>query len=192
MLAVTEQTTLLQIAARSIRAGLEQGQTYQPELEGLSPALRRSGASFVTLELDGRLRGCIGMLEAVRPLARDVAENAHAAAFRDPRFPPLRDAEYPQLALEISILGPAEALQFASEAELLQQLVPFEDGLILEDHGRRGTFLPTVWESLPRPEQFLAQLKQKAGLPADYWSDSLRVWRYRTQSFSRAVSEITV
>jgi len=190
LLGDAEQQALLQLAARSIREGLATGRPYHPLLDQYPATLRERGASFVTLERGGQLRGCIGMLEAVRPLAEDVAENAYAAAFRDPRFPPLREEEYRDLDLHLSILGPATELQFASEAELLGQMVPFVDGMTLQEGHYRGTFLPSVWDSLPRPEAFLSHLKQKAGLPGHYWSDTLRVWRYHTQSFGTALRDL--
>jgi AmmeMemoRadiSam system protein A len=136
------------------------------------------GASFVTLMLDGELRGCIGSLEAHRPLLEDVQRNAIAAAFRDPRFAPLGHHEFAQVRVEVSELGASEPLEFESEVHALSLLRPHVDGLILEYGRHRSTFLPQVWESLPRPEQFLAQLKRKAGLPADFWHDELRLARY--------------
>ena len=138
-------------------------------------------ATFVTLEKNHQLRGCIGMLEAVRPLAEDIAENAFSAAFRDPRFPPLEAYELNDLEIHLSILTPAEPVSFSSEQDLLAQLQPGIDGLILEEGHRRGTFLPSVWESLPEPGQFLRHLKQKAGLPSDYWSKNIRIYRYQAE-----------
>jgi AmmeMemoRadiSam system protein A len=172
---------LLEIARDSIRHGLDHDGPPGIDLAPLPPELGELGASFVTLHLDSRLRGCIGSLEARRPLALDISFNAHAAAFRDPRFPAVCRAESECLDLEISLLTPAEPLFFETEEELLAQLVPFVDGLILAEGGRRGTFLPVVWESLPQPGQFLEQLKAKAGLPRGYWSDRLQAWRYRTE-----------
>ena len=174
---------LLALARASIDHGLAHDRPLLPDLTTLPEELREPRACFVTLHLDDTLRGCIGSLEARRPLAEDVAENAFAAAFRDPRFPPVGTAEAPRLALEISVLGPAEPLTFASEAELLGLLRPGVDGLILSDHGRRGTFLPSVWAQLPDPRDFLAHLKGKAGLPASHWSATLTVARYTTESF---------
>ena len=121
------------------------------------------------------------MLETTRPLAEDIAENAFLAAFRDPRFPPLADDELGELEIHLSILTPAEPVSFTSEKDLITRLQPGIDGLILEEGHRRGTFLPSVWEQLPEPEQFLRHLKQKAGLPPDHWSDSIRIFRYRTE-----------
>ncbi|GAB4166448.1 MAG: hypothetical protein OHK0026_17040 [Rhodocyclaceae bacterium] len=143
------------------------------------PRLREPGASFVTLTEDGELRGCIGSLEAVRPLIEDVRSNAVAAAFRDPRFPPLRREEFDRVRVEVSVLAPAEPMSFRDEADALSQLRPGQDGVILACGHARATFLPQVWESLPGPRDFLAHLKRKAGLPADFWSDGIRLARYR-------------
>jgi uncharacterized protein, PH0010 family len=142
------------------------------------PWMLAPGASFVTLTLDGDLRGCIGSLEAHRPLLEDVRNNAIAAAFRDPRFLPLSNHEFAQVRVEVSELSAAEPLEFESESHALSLLRPHEDGLILEYGRHRSTFLPQVWESLPGPEQFLSQLKRKAGLPADFWHGDIRLSRY--------------
>ena len=176
-----QRAFLLDLARRSIRHGLAQGTPLPVETSRLEPALTRRQASFVTLELDGLLRGCIGSLEAHRPLAEDIATNAFAAAFRDPRFPPVTKGEVDALELHLSLLTPPESMQVTSEADLLRQLRPGVDGLILAEGVFRGTFLPSVWESLPEPADFLRQLKLKAGLPRDYWSDTLQVYRYRTE-----------
>lgn len=154
-------------------------------LPGL-PALQEPGATFVTLMKDGHLRGCIGSLEALRPLAEDVAHNARAAAFRDPRFAPLTAAEWPDTRVEVSLLAPAEALSFANEPDLLAQLRVGEDGLILQWGHHRATFLPQVWESLPDKRQFLMELKRKAGLPQDFWEPGLSVARYRVAKWREA------
>jgi AmmeMemoRadiSam system protein A len=145
--------------------------------------LNEPGASFVTLHSGAALRGCIGSLEAKRPLICDVAENAFSAAFRDPRFAPVKESELEDIHLDISVLSEAQPLVFESERDLLQKIQPMVDGLILKDGDFRGTFLPSVWESLPDASNFLQHLKLKAGLPADHWSDSLEVWRYTTESF---------
>ena len=175
--------TLLAIARESIAHGLEQGRALAVDPDDFDPALQARHAAFVTLHEQGQLRGCIGHLEAIQPLVRDVAENAFAAAFRDPRFPPLAAGELDALHIEISVLTPAVPMDFASETELLSLIEPGRDGLILEDGHARGTFLPSVWESLPEPVDFLHHLKRKAGLPANHWSHSLRISRYRTESF---------
>jgi len=178
-----ERKTLLQVAADSVRHGLATGQALEVEVADYSAALQQPGASFVTLTIQRQLRGCIGMLQATRPLVEDVAQNAYAAAFEDTRFPPLSTAEYDQLEYHISILNPAEAIEFESEADLLQQLRPGIDGLILEERGRRATFLPSVWESLPQAADFLRHLKMKAGLAPDYWSNTLHAQRYTVEDF---------
>lgn len=177
------QQRLLDLAQSAIRHGLQTGKPMPVELDDFPPELTERRATFVTLQKHRQLRGCIGMLEATRPLAEDVAQNAFAAAFKDPRFPALSADEFSELSLHISILTPAEPLTFSSEQDLIAQLQPGIDGLILQDGFRRGTFLPSVWETLPNPEQFLRHLKQKAGLPSDYWSDTIRIYRYRTEMF---------
>lgn len=178
-----ERTLLLQLARASIAYGLTHGRPVAVSLLDYPERLRAPGAAFVTLHRHGQLRGCIGSLEARRPLVEDIAHNAHAAAFHDPRFPPLSPAELADLTIHIAILQPAEALAFHSEAELLAQLRPGIDGLILQEDAHRATFLPAVWEGLPEPRQFLNELKRKAGLRMDYWSDSIQAWRYTTESF---------
>ncbi len=177
---------LLSVARDAIRHGLETGRPLRISVEAFPEVLHGRGASFVTLQRDRQLRGCIGSLEAWRPLVLDVAENAFAAAFRDPRFPPVQASEFDDLEIHISVLSPPEEMAFDSEEELIRQLRPGQDGLILQDGVHKGTFLPSVWEELPDPRQFLAHLKRKAGLPPDHWSESLRVWRYGTESFDRA------
>ncbi len=174
----TDAEALLAIARASIQHGLDVGEPLPVELDDVPEALVRPGASFVTLQLDGALRGCIGSFEAYRPLASDVSHNAHAAAFRDPRFAPLSPAELTGLEVHLSLLGPPVPLAVSSEEDLLAALRPGVDGLILEDGGRRGLFLPQVWEQLPVPVDFVTHLKRKAGLPADYWSPTMRCWRF--------------
>ena len=141
------------------------------------------GATFVTLTLGGRLRGCIGSLAAQRPLGEDVQYNARAAAFRDPRFPPLPAAELDKVRVEVSVLTPATPMAFIDEADALRQLRPGNDGVILEYDGHRATFLPQVWEQLPEPRQFMAHLKQKAGLSSDFWAGEVRLFRYGVEKF---------
>lgn len=175
------QQRLLNLAKQSIQHGLQTGQAITINLDDFPAELTQQRATFVTLQINHQLRGCIGMLEAVRPLAEDIAENAFSAAFKDPRFPPLKTDELGNLDIHLSILTPAEPMSFSSEQDLISQLQPGIDGLILEEGHRRGTFLPSVWESLPNPEQFLQHLKQKAGLPRDYWSKNIRVYRYQAE-----------
>lgn len=180
----TDGQRLLAIARTSIAHGLKQGLALPVRETEESVALQAQGAAFVTLELAGQLRGCIGSLEPKRALAVDVSENAFAAAFQDPRFAPLSQAEFDALHLSVSVLGRAQPIPCASEAQLLSALRPGVDGLILEAGARRGTFLPSVWEQLPHAEDFLRHLKRKAGLAAQEWPTGLRALRYVTKSFS--------
>lgn len=183
MLSETEREQLLEIAENSIRHGLRQRCPLTVDLQKVLPKLREPGASFVTLERQGMLRGCIGTLEAHRPLAADVAHNAFQSAFRDPRFPPLDESELQGLEIHISVLSPAEPMTFDSEEDLIRQLRPGVDGVILEEGWHRGTFLPAVWEDLPDPRDFVQHLKLKAGLPADYWSKNIKAYRYTAEYF---------
>ncbi|MEA3193509.1 MAG: hypothetical protein QOD26_1842 [Betaproteobacteria bacterium] len=148
-----------------------------------APWLDQCAATFVTLTRDGQLRGCIGSLEAARPLRRDVAQNAVGAAFRDPRFPRMAADEWPRCRVEVSLLSAPKRLEFADEDDLLAQLEPGVDGVILELDGRRATFLPQVWESLPDKRAFLAELLKKAGLPPDTRFARCRISRYRVAKF---------
>ena len=150
------------------------------------PELTQNGATFVTLTQNGNLRGCIGSLEAYRPLLTDVAENAIAAAFRDPRFPPLGPEELDFTRGEVSLLEVPKPMEFSDEADALARLRPGIDGLILAYGHRRATFLPQVWESLPDRQQFMAHLKMKAGLPADFWDDGITFSRYGVQKWKEA------
>jgi len=151
--------------------------------------IREHGASFVTLHKSGALRGCIGSLTAHRPLGEDVMANALAAAFQDPRFDPLTRDECEDVRIEVSVLSKPERMFPADEAGLVAELRPGVDGLILEYGPHRSTFLPQVWEQLPDPGQFLAHLKQKGGLPADFWHKDVRVSRYTVQAFAEKLGE---
>jgi AmmeMemoRadiSam system protein A len=147
------------------------------------PELHDPGATFVTLTQGGTLRGCIGSLQAWRPLRADVEDNARNAAFRDPRFPPLTAEELPVTRVEVSLLTPAQSMTFTDETDALAQLRPHVDGVIFAAGGRRATFLPQVWEQLPDPAGFIARLKQKAGLAAGYWGPDVRLERYQVRKW---------
>lgn len=174
----SDKKLLKAVARNAICTGLEKKGRQATAPEDFPLALRQMLACFVTLNIDERLRGCIGSLQAIRPLVEDVAANAYAAAFSDPRFPALMQSEMESISIHISVLSKAEPLIVASEGELLQQLRPGVDGLILEEGARRATFLPSVWEQLPEPQEFFTQLKLKAGLPVGYWSDTISLQMY--------------
>ncbi|MEX2213456.1 MAG: AmmeMemoRadiSam system protein A [Phycisphaeraceae bacterium] len=177
-----DRRQLLAIARDSVSHGLSHRHALPVDPAQFSLPLQAVRASFVTLRIESELRGCIGMLSATRPLVEDVARNAFAAAFRDTRFKPVAEYEYHLLNYHLSILSPSELMTVTSQDDLLAQLRPGVDGLIIEEVPRRATFLPDVWQTLPEPEQFLAHLKQKAGFDADYWSDRIQCWRYTTES----------
>ena len=177
-----EQILLRQVAKNAVEYALQHGTPSIVDTTHYPHPLREPGASFVTLKKHGELRGCIGSLEAHRPLVEDVAHNAYAAAFRDPRFSPVTSQELPELEFHLSVLTSAEPMQFESEKNLLEQIRPGIDGLVLEDGSYRGTFLPAVWESLPDTVQFLQHLKLKAGLTKNHWSDTLKISRYTAES----------
>jgi len=147
------------------------------------PWLAVHGACFVTLTQHGELRGCIGTLEAHRPLLHDVKANAVAAALRDPRFSPLTKAELSHTSVEVSLLTPPQAMEFRNEKDALAQLRPEMDGVILEYMHYRSTFLPQVWVQLPSADKFMAHLKHKAGLPVDFWSPEIRLSRYSVEKW---------
>jgi len=146
--------------------------------------LREQGATFVTLKQAERLRGCIGSLKARRPLIDDITANALAAAFRDPRFPPLARDELDRTRVEVSLLSAMEPMAVEDERDALAQLRPGIDGLVLEYGYHQSTFLPQVWEELPEPAEFLATLKQKAGLPPDFWDRDAKLARYTVSKWS--------
>jgi AmmeMemoRadiSam system protein A len=176
---------LLDTAAEAIESALSGAASAPPELASTPAALRENRACFVTLNTGGELRGCVGSIEAHRPLIFDVWHNARAAAFHDPRFLPLRAEEWPQTDLEISVLSPMRQVAAEREEDLTNLLRPGQDGLVLAFGEQRATFLPKVWEQIPDARQFVRRLKQKAGLPADFWRATARAWLYDTESFSR-------
>jgi uncharacterized protein len=176
------QQQLLSVAKQSIQEGLRTGKPLKVNMADYPAELSEPRATFVTLQKNHELRGCIGVLGAIRPLVEDVAENAFSAAFKDPRFPALTDEEVDELDIHLSILSPAKPVAFSSEQDLLAQLKPGADGLILQEGYHRGIFLPSVWETFQTPQQFLRHLKQKAGLAPDYWSDKIKIYRYHTET----------
>ena len=175
---------VLRTAAASIEARLGLIEAAPPEAHELRGELGEPRASFVTLTIDGELRGCCGTLEPMRPLLLDVWSNAQASAFRDSRFPPLTAREWRWSSLEVSLLTPCERMAVSTEQQLLLELVPGRDGLVLEWRGTRATFLPKVWEHVAGPRDFLRRLKEKAGLAADFCAPDVEVWRYETELMS--------
>ncbi len=165
------------------RSAISQVFAVRHEADESLPWLADPGACFVTLTQHGELRGCIGTLEAHRPLLQDVKSNAVAAAFRDPRFSPLTHDDLPHIALEVSLLAAPLPMSFRDEKDALEQLRPHEDGVIFQFAHFRSTFLPQVWEQLPSPRQFMAHLKYKAGLPTDFWSPEVRLSRYTVEKW---------
>ena len=183
MLNAAQKQQLHEIAKNSIVNGLNKSEPINIELSDYDVDLQTKRATFVTLHKHGQLRGCIGILEPLRPLAEDIAQNAFAAAFSDHRFPPVSADEIDHLDIHISILATPEEISFSSEDDLVSQLRPGVDGLIMQEGNQRGTFLPSVWESVTDRHDFLNHLKQKSGLPANYWSDTIRVQRYTVEEF---------
>lgn len=171
---------LLLVLARAA-IGMRLGLTI--DMPNNSASMQQQAASFVTLQKQGRLRGCIGSLEAYRPLAEDVAANAVAAAFEDPRFPPLTAEEFPVVRIEVSVISSLQPMPVRDEQDALSRFRPCIDGVVLRFGMNRATFLPQVWEQLPEPAQFLAHLKVKAGLPADFWDPDLQLHRYTVSKY---------
>ena len=172
---------LVRIAINSIRHGLDEGSPLIRDANAVSETLQRVAASFVTLKQRDLLRGCIGSLERRRALAEDVAENAFAAAFRDPRFPPLTREELDVTAAEVSVLSTPVDVEFDDEADLLARLRPGIDGVIVDHDGHRATYLPSVWDMLPKPSSFLEQLRKKAGIEPQVSITAIKISRYTAQ-----------
>jgi uncharacterized protein len=183
MLCAAHRRELLALARTSIESALPHGNRAPCPQAPYSAALLELRSSFVTLRVDGELRGCCGTLEALRPLSEDVWRNAWAAAFADPRFTKLSIEEWPRHDLHISVLSQPQLLALGGEGDLLARLQPFVDGLIFELGATRVTFLPAVWELIPDPASFVRQLKLKAGWHADFWSSQIQVSRYEVESF---------
>ena len=179
---------LLALARASIASAL--GETCFADQS--APWLRDKAACFVTLKQSGELRGCVGDVEARRSLLEAVTAAAHAAAFEDPRFPPLTASELTNIQIEVSVLSPLEQMAALSEAEVWKHVRPHVDGLLLKSGRHRGIFLPQVWSSAPNAQDFLGLLKRKAGLPADFWSDEIRLYRFQVAKCSEPESGRTV
>jgi uncharacterized protein len=182
---VTEEhkAMLRHVARQSIEHGLRLGRPLAVDPQEYAPPLTEPKGIFVTLRYDGQLRGCLGTLEAAQPLIAGDAQFAFAAAFSDPRFESVTNAEMPGLHIQISIPSEPEQIRFSSEQELIDLLRPGVDGLVLHYWSRHSTLLPSVWQEIPEPREFLTKLKQKAGLAPDFWSHTLEVSRYTTNCF---------
>jgi len=180
-----ERQILLRLARESIENAVAGKHPTPIDLKSLPEQLREDGASFVTLTIHGELRGCIGALEAYQPLAEDVREHAVAAAFEDPRFPPLSKGELNRIKIEVSRLTRPKPLEYSSSDDLVKKLRPHVDGVILKDDFRRATFLPQVWEKVPNADEFLGHLCMKMGLKGNAWRDAkLQVYIYQVEEFS--------
>jgi AmmeMemoRadiSam system protein A len=179
-----ERRQLLDIARQSIKTGLSDGQALRLNTADFDGFLVASLGVFVTLTRDESLRGCMGALQSADPLAQTTAACAFNAAFKDPRFAQLDAGEAKHIRIEISILSEMVALDVSDRDNLLRQLQPGIDGLLMEDGQYRSTFLPKVWEKIDSPTDFLQHLMTKAGLPADYWSQTIQFSRYHTVSFT--------
>ena len=171
---------LCDIALDAIEVALTDGVRRAPKLDGLPPELRAPAATFVTLERGDRLLGCIGTLDAHQPLAIDVAEHALAAAFDDPRVPPLSREDFPEMSVKVSVLSPSEPLHVSSFDELRATVRAGVDGLTVEVGMYRATLLPSVWSKVRHTDEFLDALWAKAGLRPRVWPPSIRVARYTT------------
>lgn len=182
-LSIQDQQMCKQVAKESILHGLQTGLALHVTTEDYAKVLQQQFSCFVTLHKHEQLRGCIGALEAYQPLINDIAEHAFAAAFNDPRFPAMQKNEFEYITIKISVLGKPEPMQFENEKDLLSQIRPEIDGLILEYGNNRGTFLPSVWEQLPLVDDFFLHLKAKAGLGKNWWRDDVKISRYETFSF---------
>ena len=181
------QTQLLAIARRALEHAVASGSRLVIDLESLPACLHRTLGVFVTLTVDGDLRGCLGPLHSSEPVALSVIDAAHGAALRDPRFRQLQASELSGTCIEISVLSALQPIEAGDRGTLLATLRPLTDGLLLEDGPRRATFLPKVWEQLPDAEDFLDHLLAKAGLAPGHWSPGLRLQRYQTVSFAESV-----
>ena len=178
-LTASEQRELLRLARQAIAKGCTLSTPPEVNLDGNpSERFQQQLATFVTLQKQGELRGCVGSLKAYRPLVDDVIHNAFASAFRDHRFQPVVEKELADISIEISILSPMEKMAVNTEEELLNTMVPEQDGIWIQSSQYSATFLPQVWEQLPEPQQFLAHLKRKARLPDGLWPKDMECFRY--------------
>jgi len=189
LLTPRERELLLDIADAAIVDGFLGAPTSVPPIALLPGALREHVGVFVTLTVDGQLNGCIGNMEGVEPLGHGAARHAWSAAFADPRLPRLRPADYSRLRIEVSVLSPLTAMLAVFSHQVLDQLRPGVDGLVIATGSRQGLFLPAMWERLPEPEVFLDHLLLKAGLVPGWWPEGMQAWRFTAETFARDVGE---
>ena len=173
-----EAGRLIRIAAQTVAYSIKNGHPPALDIASFPQELQEKRATFVTLNKNGNLRGCIGTVQAYQALIADVVENAFKAAMKDTRFLPIEIEEASELEISISLLSPFEKMTFSDEADFMNQLRPKVDGLVISDQGKRSLFLPQVWDKIPEKLEFVSQLKQKAGLPSNYWGDALQAWRF--------------
>lgn len=184
-----DRQELIRVAAATVQRAAAGKPMPKVSVGTFATGVQRPGASFITLTKGGRLRGCLGSLQAYRPLVLDVAERGYASATKDPRFDPVRSNELKGMHMEVAVLSASQRMSFDSETGLLEQLRSGIDGLIIEDVGKRATFLPKVWDEISEPRMFLHRLKQKAGLAPEHWSATFRAWRYETERFGTDLTE---
>lgn len=175
---------MLSTARESIRHGLHFGSRPSPDHGSVDSTLLKTAASFVTLMINRELRGCIGSLSAREPLIDDISYNAYSAAFKDSRFTPTSENDIENLTIHIAVLSASEPVKFHSEENLIQQLRPNIDGIVLCDGIYQATFLPAVWAQLRKPRDFIEHLKLKAGLSKDHWSHTITIERYTVDSIA--------
>ena len=175
----SERDAIADLALRGVAHAAHHRAPLPVTVTDFPPALQAKAATFITLRMkDGSLRGCVGVTTAFRALAEDIAANAMAAACRDPRFNMVEPSELPEIDVSISVLTPSERLYVDSHGALIDALRSGIDGLTLEDGSRRACFLPSMWSQLPQAQDFVRQLKLKAGWRPDHWSETMKVWRY--------------
>ena len=184
-LAGDEAELLLDLAEDAIVDGLVGRPPSTPDLAALPPGLRQPRGVFVTLTVDGQLNGCIGTVDPADPLGLAVGRYARSAAFADPRLPPLRPTDHPSLTIEVSVLSPLAEIPASSRLQVLDQVRPGVDGLVIAAGTRQGVFLPAVWDKLPDPSGFLDHLQLKAGVPVETWPEGTRVWRFTADKLAR-------
>lgn len=183
-LTIQEKKFLLRLAREALVMGVRGDPLTDIDSSFMTPKLIQLGATFVTLTRDKELRGCIGSLEATRPLAEDVRVHAVAAALEDYRFPPVQEDELPLISIEISRLSSPTKIIYQDPDEVLSQIRPGIDGVIIKKGVRRATFLPQVWEKVSEVEIFLGMLCRKMGAAADCWQGKgVEIFTYQVEKF---------